>query len=272
MKTFFLLFCSALFGMTGLPSLTETTLTGLVTDGDTKEALIGATIKVTQNHNLVKGAVTDMAGKYSLVLNPGTYEVEFSYTGYTAQRITEVKVTANQKDTLDASLSSGAVLNECVVVQYKEPMINADEMSTGATLSAKRMAPRSEAAAPKASRKEEAAGKMVAAPMGRAEAKPVPVATAPPPPAPGDVDVKIKGGRDAATNYYIDGIRISGSMPPVRDVEELKIRSGLVELADDITPLEKALDEPSPGAPAPPTPRAGLLTAGEWNDLHNWSN
>ncbi|MEO6759053.1 MAG: carboxypeptidase-like regulatory domain-containing protein, partial [Saprospiraceae bacterium] len=122
MKTFFLLFCSALLGMTGLRPLAETTLSGLVTDQNTKEPLVGVTIKITKNRNLIKGTVTDAEGKYRLTLEPGTYEVEFSYTGYTAQRLTEVQVIASQKNQLDISLASGAILEECVVVQYKVPL------------------------------------------------------------------------------------------------------------------------------------------------------
>ncbi|MCY7329011.1 MAG: carboxypeptidase-like regulatory domain-containing protein, partial [Saprospiraceae bacterium] len=76
MKAFFLLFCSALIGMSGLPPRTETTLSGLVKDNDTKDPLIGVTIQVTKDRKLIKGAVTDVEGKYRLQLEPGTYEIE----------------------------------------------------------------------------------------------------------------------------------------------------------------------------------------------------
>lgn len=35
---------------------------------------------------------------------------------------------------------------------------------------------------------------------------------------------------------------------------------------------DKAVVVPPPGRPTQPAPRAGLLTAGEWNDLHNWDH
>ncbi len=39
-------------------------------------------------------------------------------------------------------------------------------------------------------------------------------------------DVNIKGSRSNATNYYIDGIRVSGSLPPVQDIEQLQVITG----------------------------------------------
>ena len=39
-------------------------------------------------------------------------------------------------------------------------------------------------------------------------------------------DVNIKGSRSNATNYYIDGVRVSGAMPPVMDLEELEVVTG----------------------------------------------
>ncbi|MBK6993472.1 MAG: T9SS type A sorting domain-containing protein [Lewinellaceae bacterium] len=49
-----------------------------------------------------------------------------------------------------------------------------------------------------------------------------------------------------------------------------------VEIAFDSETYEERIilsedDTPSSGTPAQPAPRAGLLTAGEWNDLHNWN-
>jgi hypothetical protein len=38
--------------------------------------------------------------------------------------------------------------------------------------------------------------------------------------------VNIKGSRSNATNYYIDGIRVSGSTPPVQDIEQLSVITG----------------------------------------------
>ncbi len=69
----------------------------------------------------------------------------------------------------------------------------------------------------------------------------------------------------------------SVSMPlskPAPAAGEMKLSyNAKTDLAE--TPKTDLADEEarreSPGVPTQPAPRAGLLTAGEWNDLHNWS-
>jgi hypothetical protein len=64
-------------------------------------------------------------------------------------------------------------------------------------------------------------------------------------------EVKVKGSRSDATEYYVDGVRV-----------------GLEKKAEV---AEHEVVVPPPGTPTQPELRAGLLTAGEWNDLHNWN-
>lgn len=297
MKIFFLLLYTTLLGLAGFRPLTETTLSGVVTDLDSKEPLLGAVIKVNQGHKLVKGTVTDAKGNYSLRLDAGTYEVEFIYTGYTTQRITGVQVVANQKNTLDVTLSGGAVLDEYVVTSYKEPLIKADDLATGTTLAAKSMAPRSEAGAPKMARKKETPA-AYSAPMAKTAVKPVTVL--PPPSTPAST-VDPATLYDPATSYEVydktaaepegdvtpslppgeDRIEIDGVMRRVRTVFAPETYEERIEILDEKTgePIrdkdgdpEKERDAVASKIPEQPTPRAGLLTAGEWNDLHNWNN
>ncbi len=263
MKTFFLLFCSALLGIGGLSPATETTLTGLVTDQESKEILIGVTVQVTQNRKLVKGLLTGVDGTYRLQLTPGEYEVAFSYTGYTTQRITGVQVRANQHNTLDIGLSaSAAALSECVVVGYGVArQKNARDITPASTMS--------HSEAPGKSTREKAAA--ILAPS------PAPTSTA---------DAKIKGSRTTPTDDYLDGVKVSGAESSAIEHEVNPYR-GNIFLTDKLDPasgrpVEKDAegrlkmgddDLPvfAPGIPEQPTPRAGLLTAGEWNDLHNWN-
>jgi ubiquitin len=150
-------------------------------------------------------------------------------------------------------------------------------------------------------------------------------------------DVNVKGTRDTETDTYIDGVRVSRGVPPIKDLEEIKTvktetkpapvkrsekaagmaKSPEVALkkAESTRPATESDDDKSKdrreedmGAyrgnpyktdkldpesmtpvvkdeygrlivdkseetsmPAQPAPRAGLLTAGEWNDLHNWN-
>lgn len=50
------------------------------------ETLIGASVKITQNGKLVKGAITDYNGVFRVMLPPGIYDIEYSYTGYQPTR------------------------------------------------------------------------------------------------------------------------------------------------------------------------------------------
>ncbi len=54
---------------------------GVVTDANSGETLIGATISYAEG----KGVVTDMDGRYYLKIEPGTYHLKVSYVGYLPQ-------------------------------------------------------------------------------------------------------------------------------------------------------------------------------------------
>ena len=38
--------------------------------------------------------------------------------------------------------------------------------------------------------------------------------------------ISIKGARSNATNYYLDGVRVTGAPPPVQDIEQLSVITG----------------------------------------------
>ena len=279
MKTFFLLFCSALLGLAGLRPTTETILTGLVTDQESKEMLIGVSVQVTKDRKLINGTTTGADGTYSLPLPPGDYEVAFSYTGYTTQRITGVKVVASQKNTLDVSLStSAAALSECVVVGYG---VARQKNESAESPESKR----SRSEAPRKTTHEKSALVRYDAPAGKAAAKPTTV-TAPPPVSPSMEDVKIRGSRSTPTDYYLDGVKVSGSASPEVNKDDNPYRGNIFhtrkldpesghpvekDAEGRLKPADKDLHDSSPDVPEEPAPRAGLLTAGEWNDLHNWN-
>ncbi len=182
--------------------LAQTVLSGKVS-GDDGEALIGATVKVLRGADFVRGTITDYDGNYRVApLDPGTYDVEISYTGFAVQRITGVKVLTNQITFLDATMSSNTVIQGVEVTAFKVPLIEQDKTSGGQTLTSdqiKNLPTRSVNA-------------IVATTAGTTS-----------------IDggaVNIKGSRSNATNYYIDGIRVSGSLPPVQDIEQLQVITG----------------------------------------------
>lgn len=88
----------------------QRTLSGKVTDKSSGEALIGANILVVGTGS---GTVTDFDGSYTLEVPAGATELEFSYTGYTTQRVPIGNAT-----TLDLALAAGQLLDEVVVTGY----------------------------------------------------------------------------------------------------------------------------------------------------------
>ncbi len=76
----------------------KATLTGKITDRETGEPLIAATVLVG-----AKGVVSDIDGMYAIALDPGVYKVEISYVGY--QTFSQaVTLQANETISLDAAL------------------------------------------------------------------------------------------------------------------------------------------------------------------------
>ncbi len=88
----------------------DRTITGTVTDAGTGETLIG--VNVTFANDLSKGTVTDIDGKYQLVVPPTVVSLRFSYIGYTAQTV------AIESDRMDIKLVAGQELEEVVVIGY----------------------------------------------------------------------------------------------------------------------------------------------------------
>ncbi|NVK48911.1 MAG: carboxypeptidase-like regulatory domain-containing protein [Cyclobacteriaceae bacterium] len=88
----------------------QTTISGTVTDADTKETLVGVNIIVKGK---VIGTITDLDGKYSLNVNQAPpFTLIFSMVGYSSQ---EIEVTGGMS-TLDVQLSEATVLGQEVVV------------------------------------------------------------------------------------------------------------------------------------------------------------
>ncbi len=90
------------------------TLGGVVVDRETGETLIGVNVVVEA---LGTGAATGLDGDYRIAgLPAGTYDVTFSYVGYTPQRITGAEVRAGALTVLDVRLAAEAVAFEGEVV------------------------------------------------------------------------------------------------------------------------------------------------------------
>lgn len=256
MKRLLLLLLAAC--MTGTAALnSKTALSGSVKDARNAELLIGATIKVLKNRDLVKQTTTDAFGKYHFDLEPGTYDIECAHTGYVTRRITDVVVAADKHNHLNLTLETGETLGEVVVFNFNSRMSPTeadDSRKDMATDDESRPVRRLE---DKVELPSEPLKKAMAASKPAPKMKAKPAAEASPAAAGAPAPVAMPEGSVG----YIDGIRVSGSESPVRDIE----LSAKIDVAED------RIVTPPPGGPTQPTPRAGLLTAGEWNDLHNWN-
>jgi len=233
----------------------KTFLTGKVTDSN-GEVLIGANVKILKNNEIVWHTMTDYDGNYRLELDSGTYHVEFLYTGFATRRILDVKVRYAQINFLDVTLEPNADLQEVVVTAYKVPLIEQDKISGGHTLTSDEI--KSLPTRPAAGKTEEKMSPKKKAVEKKETAKP-------------------SSPKPEAAPYAVDGVRVTSAPPPASDFDgpmklaykptETEIsREEAIEIAD------KEVVVPPPGGPSQPAPRAGLLTAGEWNDLHNWNN
>ncbi|MET3875722.1 TonB-dependent receptor [Chitinophaga sp. OAE865] len=99
-------------------------ITGKVTDKKTGEAIIGLTVVVAGTG---KGAVTDVDGRYQILVDPGTYTLEFKFMGYQTKSVSEVIVSTGKPTYLDIVMEerSSKSLKEVVITgTAKQETIN----------------------------------------------------------------------------------------------------------------------------------------------------
>ncbi|MCB2230768.1 TonB-dependent receptor [bacterium] len=104
-------------------------ITGVVTDAQTNEPLIGVSVAI-DGTNL--GAVTDENGKYKINNVPvGTYTLRMTAVGYGSLEVSNVRVSADLATYQDQSLSSQAAdLNKTIRVTAEAPLIVKDKTTT----------------------------------------------------------------------------------------------------------------------------------------------
>lgn len=188
-----------------VPIIAQTSLEGKVMD-EKNEAIIGATVVLFKSGVQKSGTTTDIDGNYSISnIDPGTYDVEFSYIGYKTQRIQGVVIFAGKSNRLNAAMDQGITLNEVVVVDYKVPLIQQDNTTSGGTVTSEQIRN-----LPTKNINELAATTAgIASQNGGA--------------------LNIRGSRSNATNYYIDGIRVNTNLIPQTEIDQMQVITGGVE-------------------------------------------
>lgn len=203
------LFLGLCFFLPSLVLTAQTALSGKVTDEDTGEPVEFATVALYRNGVLITGTETDAKGNYNFPdIDPGTYDVETSFIGYQSQRITGVKVLAGKVNKLDMKIGAGGgvVLDEIQVVEYRVPLIEQDNTTSGQVITSEtiRNLPTRNINALAAT----AAG-LASAEEGGA--------------------ITVRGSRATSTDYYIDGIRVQGNLIPESEIDQLQVITGGVE-------------------------------------------
>ena len=102
------------------------TLNGYITDKESGESLIGATVYINE---LNAGTVTNAYGFYSITLDEGTYSLDFRYIGYVSMS-RSIDLNSNQK--VDIELEGDDIQLENIVIsdQAEDFNISSIEMST----------------------------------------------------------------------------------------------------------------------------------------------
>lgn len=196
--TLFLLAVGIVGAQTG-----ATSLAGSVKD-DAGEPVISGTVSLYKGKSLLTGVLTDFDGNYNFGnIDPGNYEVEVSYVGLQTQRVTGVVVLAGRTNFLNFELSSGVNLAEVVVTEFRVPLIEQDNTTRGGIKTGEeiRNLP---------TKNINALAATTAGLSSQDEGK----------------DINVRGSRSGATNYYLDGIRVFGALPPETEIDQLQVITG----------------------------------------------
>ncbi len=204
MRKILLSLCAILFFAIG--SFAQTAVQGKVQDKETGEALPFATVTLTKNGVFITGTDTDFDGNYSISgLEPGTYDVEASYVGYTASRQVGVVVKAGKANKLDFGLSEGEVIEGIEIVEYRVPLVEQDNTTQGKTVTAESIR----------SLPTRSVAGIAATSAGLTTSK--------------SGDISVRGSRTDATYYYIDGVRVRGAVIPTQEIEQMQVITGGIE-------------------------------------------
>lgn len=204
MARFTLLFFIMLGSLVTAFGQASQSLQGTVTD-ETGEPLMFATVALKKGGSLITGAQTDLDGKYSFSsIDAGTYDVEVSYVGYPTKKTEGVVVYSGKSLTLNVEMTAGIDLDIEVVVTYVVPLVEQDNTTQGTTVTAEEI--------------EKLGSKNINGIIAQAAG----VSSA----DDGDA-LTIRGSRSSGTEYYIDGIRVTGGgMIPQSEIEQLQVITG----------------------------------------------
>lgn len=184
----------------------QTSIEGKVIDQGNGEPIIYGNVALYKSGVLVTGTDTDENGNYAISnVDPGTYDVAASYVGYQPMKIEGVVLLAGKTTRVDIEIAVGAVLNEVVIVEYKVPLVEQDNTTTGGTITGEQIR----------NLPMKSINSLAATASGVSSFS--------------GESVAIRGSRTNATNYYVDGIRVSSNLVPQSEIDQLQVITGGVE-------------------------------------------
>ena len=124
----------AFFGIS-LTGMAQSTITGVIRDGETNEPLIGATVSID---GTTIGTTTDIDGSFKLTSSqPLPWYLTFRYVGYSSSKLSVQSEAAGQN--LSISLQVDALLDEVVVSASRKPQKIQEAPSSVSVISAKEL-------------------------------------------------------------------------------------------------------------------------------------
>ena len=112
-----LLFLFALITPLVAFSQNKVTVTGTVIEQETKQPLEFATVTIQTTDNVtVNGGLTDVNGRYSIEVAPGTYNIKFDFISFKSTAIQNRQVSSNTDLGVTAMAPDAKLLNEVEIV------------------------------------------------------------------------------------------------------------------------------------------------------------
>jgi hypothetical protein len=202
LKKFTVLLSLTLMSLVGF---SQAVIMGKVLDEKGEPAAF-ANVKIIQNGLVKTGGSTNFDGDFKISnLEGGTYDIEVSYVGYDTYRLEGVKVSSGKTLPLNTiKLKLSGELPQVEVIAYKVPLIDKDAGASGGTVTREdiaRMPGRSAAS--------------IASTVGGVQSD-----------ANGNI-TSVRGSREDASYYFIDGIKVRGSSNlPKAAIEEVSVMTG----------------------------------------------
>ncbi len=187
-------------------AFSQGSIKGTVLD-ETSEGFPFVKVALYQFGNLKANATTDIEGGFKISnIDAGSYNLEIKFIGYKTYRLEKLIVKSGKLLPIDdIQLSESTELLEVVeIITYKVPLIDKDGGASGGTVTREDLAkmPGRSAAS-------------IATTVGGVQSD-----------ANGNI-TSVRGSRQGATFYYIDGIKVRGSTSlPKSAIEEVNVMTG----------------------------------------------